>query len=179
MVQVKRSALVVAAIAPAGVGALSRAEGLAALLPHGRAQRDSVGGALPEDVPADQGRHRWAAAAAATPAPTDGEPGCWVGSHSNNLLPASPLALPAAMQTAWASSWCSRARLTRPTAPAPPPSAGPAWRKACGACCGLGRARHCACTAAELVAPHKPVTWGRMPRLHSVFAAASLAARKL
>lgn len=51
----------------AGVGLLQGAQGLVALLPDGGAQRHPVGGALPEDVPPDQGGHRCAAAASRRP----------------------------------------------------------------------------------------------------------------
>ena len=44
----------------AGVGFLQGAQGLGALFPDGGAQRHSVGGALLENVPPDQGRHRYA-----------------------------------------------------------------------------------------------------------------------
>ena len=143
----------------AGVGPLPRAQGLAALLPDGRAQRHSVRGALHEDVPADQGGHRCAGRGAAPP--TRRRHPLLQPLHQLRALLLLLPRLAARLQTAWASNWCSRVPSTRPTAPAPPHSVAPAWRRACGEplswragglwlfvlCSWKGGPDRCSCTA--------------------------------
>lgn len=135
---------------PIGICPVQGAEGLGALLPHGGPERDPVGGALPEDVPPDQGRHRRVPARVCGPCadhmicmhawPLEGRlgtGGVCCGAGSLDLKPGArsrPKPLLELVQTVWASSWCSSPPLTRPTAPTHLPSVALAWRRASGGC---------------------------------------------